>query len=172
MVISNPRGRTCCFTGHRPTKLPWGFDENDPRCAALKERIFDVAEALYTGGITHFICGMAQGCDMFFCEEIIKLRDEHPAITLEAAIPCESQAERWPERERRRYFRLLAQCDSVNLVQKEYSRECMIKRNKYMVDNSSVLIAVYDGASGGTMQTVRYAQKRLLEIVSIRPDWK
>ncbi len=27
---------TCCFTGHRPDKLPWGIRENDPRCADLK----------------------------------------------------------------------------------------------------------------------------------------
>ena len=30
---------TCCFTGHRPDKLPWGTREEDPRCAALKGRI-------------------------------------------------------------------------------------------------------------------------------------
>lgn len=169
MTNIKPRELTCCFTGHRPTKLPWGFDEKDPRCEALRERIFDVAEAFYRSGITHFICGMAQGCDMYFCEEIIKLREEHPEITLEAAIPCEAQAERWPEQERGRYFRLVSQCDNMHLIQKDYSRECMIKRNKYMVDKSSVLIAVYDGAFGGTMQTVQYAKKKLLEIVQIDP---
>ena len=30
---------TCCFTGHRPSKLPWGTREEDPRCVALKGRI-------------------------------------------------------------------------------------------------------------------------------------
>ena len=28
--------KTCCFTGHRPAKLPWGSDESDERCQALK----------------------------------------------------------------------------------------------------------------------------------------
>ena len=26
----------CCFTGHRPGKLPWGDKENDTRCYRLK----------------------------------------------------------------------------------------------------------------------------------------
>ena len=30
---------SCCFTGHRPNKLPWGYREEDPRCLLLKNRI-------------------------------------------------------------------------------------------------------------------------------------
>jgi hypothetical protein len=26
----------CAFTGHRPERLPWGRNEDDLRCAALK----------------------------------------------------------------------------------------------------------------------------------------
>ena len=59
------RGRpcTCCFTGHRPEKLPWGSDETDPRCTALKRKLYDALEAAYDEGMRHFICGMARGCD-------------------------------------------------------------------------------------------------------------
>ena len=43
------RGRqsACCFTGHRPGKLPWRYDEEDLRCVSLKARIFDAVEAAY-----------------------------------------------------------------------------------------------------------------------------
>ena len=30
------RENTCCFTGHREYKLPWGSDETDPRCRKLQ----------------------------------------------------------------------------------------------------------------------------------------
>ena len=33
------REHTCCFTGHREYKLPWGSDENDPRCRKLQQRL-------------------------------------------------------------------------------------------------------------------------------------
>ena len=30
---------SCCFSGHRPGKLPWGDEEGDRRWLALKERL-------------------------------------------------------------------------------------------------------------------------------------
>ena len=73
--------RSCAFTGHRATKLPWRYNENDPRCVALKKRIYDVVEALYTAyGIRKYICGMAEGCDMYFCEAVLTLKKDHPDI--------------------------------------------------------------------------------------------
>ena len=36
------REHTCCFTGHRTERLPWGDNENDPRCLALKDRLDEV----------------------------------------------------------------------------------------------------------------------------------
>ena len=52
---------TCCFTGHRPSKLPWGTREEDPRCVALKGRIAAALEEEYAAGVRHFISGMARG---------------------------------------------------------------------------------------------------------------
>ena len=163
------RDNTCCFTGHRPSKLPWRYDESDIRCEKLKQKISDTVEAVYFSGIRHFICGMAQGCDIYFCEAVIMLRDEHPDITIEAALPCEEQSKFWEERERNRYFRLVSLCDHETLVSRQYTNDCMKKRNKYMVDNSSVLIAVFDGTLGGTMQTIGYAAKCGLEVIELKP---
>ncbi|MCL2563504.1 MAG: DUF1273 domain-containing protein [Oscillospiraceae bacterium] len=163
------RHQSCCFTGYRPEKLPWRSDEENPAATLLKEKLFDVVEALYRSGITHFISGMARGSDFYFCEAVLQLRAEHEEVTLEAAIPYEEQAARWPEAERNRYFRLVSQCDFETLVQTEYSADCMKKRNYYMVDHAAVLIAVYDGRFGGTMQTVNYAKRKGLEIVEVQP---
>ena len=166
--LINP-DNTCCFTGHRPNKLPWAFNEEDERCIALKRRIYDIIEAVTLSGIRHFICGMAQGCDMYFCEQVIELRKKYTHITIEAAIPCETQSMRWSEWMRNRYAFLIQQCDYETMLQTAYTPDCMIKRNKYMVNNSSVLIAVFDGTFGGTMQTVNYAMKKKREIIQIRP---
>ena len=81
------RQKSCCFTGHRPAKLPWGYREEDPRCVTLKARISDAVTLAWQEGYRHFICGMAQGCDLYFCEAVLVLREQHPEITVEAAIP-------------------------------------------------------------------------------------
>ncbi|MEG0765110.1 MAG: SLOG family protein, partial [Pseudoflavonifractor sp.] len=105
------RESTCCFTGHRPDKLPWHDDEQDPRCVDLKRRMAAALEDAYGAGMRHFICGMALGADFYFCEAALALRCTHPDVTIEAAIPCEEQAERWTERDRNRYFALVCACD-------------------------------------------------------------
>ena len=163
------RDNSCCFSGYRPEKLPWGANESDPRCEALKGFLLDAVERLYLSGIRHFICGMARGCDTYFCEAVLSLRMKHSDITLEAAIPCEEQALRWSQNDRDRYNILVGKCDYVTYVEKEYSRGCMHRRNRYMVDNSSVLLAVYDGKSGGTIYTINYAARRGLEVIEITP---
>ncbi len=159
------RETTCCFTGHRPDKLPWGSREEDPRCRLLKERLSAALEHAYRSGYTHFISGMARGADFYFSEAVLALREHHPSVTLECARPCESQATAWPQEERRRYETILDQCDYETLVQHHYDRGCMMRRNRYMVDRSSRIIAVYDGVpKGGTAQTLTYAMRQGLEI--------
>ena len=159
------REESCCFTGHRPEKLPWRDNEADPRCVALKAQIAFELENAYQKGYRHFICGMAVGADFYFCEAALALRRQHPGVTVEAAIPCEEQAQRWPEAARERYFALVDQCDFETMVQRHYDKGCMLRRNRYMVDRSSLLLAAYDGMLGGTMYTLTYAMRQGLDIV-------
>ena len=161
------RQESCCFTGHRPAKLPWRYDETDLRCRALKDRIRDAVEGAYEQGYRHFLCGMAQGCDLYFCECVLELRQRHPDVTVEAAIPCPTQADAWPADQRERYRRLVEACDYETMVSAQYSSGCMLRRDRYMVNHASLLIAAFDGSSGGTRYTVEYALNRGLGIVDL-----
>lgn len=161
------RQKTCCFSGHRAAKLPWGSNELDPRCISLKRELDNTLKALYSTGTRHFICGMALGSDMYFAEAVIALRGAHPDVTLEAAIPCPEQAERWESGQRERYERLLNECDVKTVVSQRYTPDCMDKRNRYMIDNSSVLVAVFGGGTGGTFNTIRHAIREGLRIVEL-----
>ena len=164
------RGRpvTCCFTGYRPEKLPWGTNESDPRCEALKVRLRHAIEAAIDEGYRHFICGMARGVDLYCCELLLELRKTQ-SITVEAAVPCLTQADNWPAAERHRYRRLLESCDVETLIQETFTQGCMQRRNRYMVDHASLLIAVFDGQEGGTRRTIQYAMERGVDIVDIPP---
>ena len=161
------RAITCCFTGHRPSRLPWGTNENDPRCTALKAELTARLEGIYQAGYRRFLCGMALGCDMYFAEAVLALRESHPDVQLEAVIPCGSQPDRWNLAQRQRYNSLLDRCDKVTVLQIHYTPDCMQKRNRYMVEHSALLLACYNGYPGGTQSTLLYAQRQGLQSIIV-----
>ncbi len=162
--------KSCCFTGHRPNKLPWKHDEEDLRCLFLKAWIAQNIRKAWQDGYRHFICGMAQGCDMYFCEAAIDFRKSHPDLTIEAAIPFPGQSERWALDKQARWKSLVEQCDVRTVIQPGYDKGCMLRRDRYMVSRSGRIIAVFNGTTGGTMQTLAYAMQGELEIIRIDPD--
>ena len=157
---------TCAFSGHRPEKLPWGEDESDPRCQALKIQMERALRTLCQEGCTRFLCGMARGTDLYYFEVLERLREEFP-LTVEAVVPCPSQSESWPREQQLRYLRDLGRCDRTTVLEEHYSEGCMLRRNRYMVEQADVLLTVFDGSPGGTAATVRYARARGLRIVSL-----
>ncbi len=109
------------------------------------------------GGVRHFIWHGLRLC--------------RSGVTLEAARPCESQADAWPEAEQHRYQAILDQCDFETLVQHRYDRFCMQRRNRYMVDRSARLLSVYDGVpKGGTAQTLAYAMRQGVPVQILDPE--
>ena len=167
MEIYPKKKQTCCFTGHRPSKLPWGTDERNAECLALKERIREELNTLYRRGFRHFITGMAKGCDLYFAEAVVDLRSEHPDVTLEAAVPCRTQSDSWNREDQIRYQKILDSCDVETLIQRVYTRDCMLRRNRYMVERSGAVLAAYDGLGGGTLYTLNYAERNGLETIII-----
>lgn len=155
---------TACFTGKRPQNLPWGYNEDDLRCMILKDKLKQTIERAVQNGYTHFISGMALGVDTWAAILVLELKKQHPDISLEAAIPCKNQALKWNRRDREQYNSLLAKCDKVTYISESYTPYCMIERNMYMVDNSSLLIAVYDNSGGGSGNTLKYAERRGIDI--------
>jgi uncharacterized phage-like protein YoqJ len=158
MMIRPPPEKSACFSGHRPKRLPWGYNEKDPRHILLLERISIAIDAAIDDGITHFYCGGALGTDTWAAELIHGKKQEVEGITLEIVIPFLGQERHWEERERARYKNILLLADGFIVLEPKYTRSCMMLRNKYMVENSSHLIAVYDGEpAGGTWQTIKMA---------------
>lgn len=159
----------CCFTGHRPQSLPFRFNENDERCVDLKRRLKEnITKLINENGVTHFISGMAIGVDMYAAEIVLELKETYPHISLEAAIPCENQSEKWNKQLRNRYMDILDKCDIRTVLQKDYTADCMHKRNRYMVDKSAFVIAVWNGKPSGTGKTVKYAEECGCEVLQIK----
>lgn len=161
---------SCAFTGHRPKSFPWGYNENARDCILLKEVLASQIRTLAERGVTEFLSGMALGTDLWCAEIVLDLRKKNPKLKLHCILPCEDQEIKWPASEKERYHSILKQADDVVYVTRKYRDGCMLERNRYMVDHSSFLLAVYNGAAkSGTGSTVNYARRKKLQIIIVEP---
>ena len=84
----------CAFTGHRPHKFPWRYDETDSRCVALKAVLTEQITALTETGITDFFSGCADGVDCWAALIVLELREKNPALKLHCILPYKGQADK------------------------------------------------------------------------------
>lgn len=162
--------RCCAFTGHRPKKFPWGYNEADARCVALKETLVKEISKLVDAGYTDFLSGMAEGADTWAALAVLALKKENSALQLHCVLPCEGQADGWSASARELYFSILERADEIIYVSREYHDGCMLDRNRYLVDHTACLLAVYNGERrSGTAMTVRYARKLGRDVIILNP---
>jgi uncharacterized phage-like protein YoqJ len=154
--------RTVAFTGHRPNRLGGYRIPNATWTAVTRE----IRRALEDVNPTEAISGMALGVDQWAAQICIDMN-----IPFIAAVPFEGQESVWPEESKKTYKNLLDKAQRIVVVcEGKYAAWKMQKRNEWMVDNSDVLIAVWDGESGGTANCVAYAESVGKKIVRISPE--
>lgn len=153
------REKTVCFTGHR--KLP------HLKLHAIKKRLYEELNQLIEDGYCYFGAGGALGFDTLAAQAVLSLRQEHPNIKLILVLPCLSQADHWSEKDKAIYDDIKAQADKVVYTSQEYTRDCMFKRNRHLVDESSVCVCYLTEEAGGTAYTVEYAQKNNLRVINV-----
>ena len=153
------KSKSVCFTGHRdisPEKIP-----------AVRRRVNEVIAELIEEGYTDFYNGGAIGFDMISAEQVLYLKKTYPHIRLHIIVPCANQSKRWSINYIERYEEICKNADEVKCLSEFYFQGCMQIRNRYMADNSSVCVAYLERTTGGSADTVKYAQKEMLEIINI-----
>ena len=148
--------------------MPFPSEEH-PMCAALKARLGAVIEQCIKDGADCFFSGMARGTDMWCAEIVLELKKIYPNIKLTAIIPCRTQTNGWTDAEKRRYDKILGECAAVVGVSESYTKSCMMKRKRALVNCCDLLIAVFDGQKGGTANTISYARSKAKEIITVSP---
>lgn len=159
-MTSEKKDLRCCFTGHRPQKLLRKEKE-------IKRDLEEAIQKAVRDGYTTFITGMAYGVDIWAGEIICQLRQTHPEIHLIAAVPFPGFEERWTPKWKKAYVSLLDKADLVRFICPDYSPQAYQKRNEWMVDHASRVIAVFNGEQSGTKNTIDYAEKTGVEVVTI-----
>jgi uncharacterized phage-like protein YoqJ len=147
--------RTVCFSGHRPERLPIGADIVNVIKSYLA---YEISEAIGLGFDT-FIMGGSRGIDLWAGLAVISEKAEDERIKLIAALPYHTPPSRFSERERFDYGSVLERCDEIYYAAEYYTPGCMKRRNLFMTEHSSRLVAFVRDYRSGTGQTIRLAQK-------------
>ena len=153
------RSHTCCFTGHR--QIP------SEKRAEITGRLEQVIISLYQRGVLYYGAGGALGFDCLAAQTVLRLRESRPGMKLILVLPCLTQTRGWPAADVLEYERIKGLADKVVYTSQEYTNGCMHKRNRHLVDHSSVCVCYLTKDSGGTAYTVNYAEKQGLEIINL-----
>ncbi len=151
------KARALAVTGHRV--LLNNFDKE-----SLREEFIKFIDK----GFDTFLIGMALGFDTLCFQTLLSLKENYPNIKLIACIPCKTQAYKFTKNQREEYEKMLSSADEKVLISEEYTPTCMQKRNKYMVDNASVLLAYTYKDYGGAVNTVKYALKQNVPVYKVK----
>lgn len=160
MIIETVKEKTVFFTGHRVI-------ESSKLCELRRRLIFTIM-SLADKGYDTFICGGAVGFDTEAAECVMKVRKIRPRIRLLLFLPCRDQTARWKSVvSLERYKKILGAADDVCYITDFYDDDCMLRRNRFMADASSVCVAYMNKPYGGTGYTVRYAEKGKAQIINL-----
>lgn len=148
-------------TGHRPQFL-------SPDSQAWAERELErVAVKLRDQhGMQVGISGMALGADTWWGYATLYAWQE-----LWAFIPFPQQSDRWAPADVVRWQELRERATHEMLIAGEYSVGALHARNDAMLENSDLVVAVWDPSktTGGTASAVQKAQQRGLPILHVDP---
>lgn len=155
------------LTGHRPDKLNNEYNLDGPWSTHIRTKLQEIIDDLKP---TLIISGMALGCDTIWA-----LLAKANGIPLMACVPFPSQPNVWRKENRDLYYELLNYAELTGGVKitgtDPYTAWKMEVRNKYMVNEADVVIAVYNGdESGGTYNTVKYMKSIDKSMVRIDPN--
>lgn len=155
---------TVCFSGHRPSKLPKKGDESEQITQMLKSFLYKEITRCIDDGYNTFITGLAKGVDLWAGGIVIDLMAKNKDIRLISAMPYRDHPSGFFGEEKWALGNILQKSSGIFYISEEYSPACMRKRNEFMIDNSSKLIAMVKSYRSGTGQTIRYARKSGIEV--------
>jgi uncharacterized phage-like protein YoqJ len=140
---------TVAFSGHRTYA--------GEACDELREVVF----RLYNEGYRRFLCGMAWGFDLAAGEVVAELKRVHTDVELVAVVPYEGFYRLFHAEDAEQYRRVADAADEVIVVSEDESKVAYRLRNDYLVENSSIVVAWFNGVPrGGTAYTLRQARRK------------
>lgn len=161
---------SCAFTGYRPEKFPFEFDEYSSEYKNFENDLTSAIINAANSGCKVFYSGLARGFDIVAAELVIMLRETGRDIKLHCVMPFKNQFDGWEIKWQLRYLRVVKSADDITVLSDSYFPGCYNNRNKFMIDRSDTVITYFDGQKGGTASTIRMAEKNGLYIMNIAEE--
>ena len=154
--MNSRRNITVAFTGHRTY------------CGEANSDLHQTILKLSEEGFTRFLCGMAWGFDLAAGEAVAEAKKHCSEIELVAVVPYDGFGGLFRGDDAEQYGRVMAAADEVVVVSEQGGDAAFRRRNDYLVDNASIVVAWFDGEPrGGTAYTVRRARHSRLPVVNL-----
>lgn len=161
------RNKCCAVIVEPPMCFPWGLDEEDERCAALKLLIMNRLSCMQAKGVTRFYIPPDAGIGLYASELIVSLMETNKEICLYSLIPYEEQVVKWSPILRNRYYTLQEQYTEPILISRERTSTCELDAMLEAIDRADYVLAISarDQPQDQSYATaLRYAQKSGCEI--------
>ena len=133
----------------------------------VQKRLREILIESIENGYRYFGAGGAMGFDTVAALTVLELKSVYPDIKLILVLPCREQTKGRSETDVQKDERIKARADKVLYTSEHYFRGCMQKRNRHLVDHSSLCICYYKGKKGGTEYTANYAMNKGLWMFNI-----
>lgn len=168
MTFTFDINKTAHFTGHRPQHVR-GLE------LECRYSIDWLVEYAREKGFDTFISGAAAGCDMWAAEALLRMIESGEDVKLILAIPFVGHDAKWPSR--RKFEMLLKQMEkygdrayAFTLADAGFTVQKLIDRNKWMAENASCCLGVWDRTRvGGTSRQLTLSSNMGLHTVFVNP---
>lgn len=161
------RQNTCAIIGCSPTHVPWGYDEEDEGCAALKLLLLKRITLLRAEEVTDFTVVMDSGVGLYAAEMINSLRENDPEMSLTCLVPYEEQSTKWTLELRNRYFNEQAKCSDVEFASMEKTAASEVIAMLDAVDKAEHVIAVKSETDYLIPVALHYAERLGRKIIAV-----
>lgn len=165
--------KTVAFTGNRELNTPDGRPDHN-LINVIRTELYYALEDCYHEGKNTFLDGMAWGFDLLAAEVTLELKTKYPDIKLIAVIPFMGQELTFSQANQKLFKKINDAADERIFIRDGYSNEAYHKRNDFLIDNCSEMIAYCNtnvkgvrGKGHGTLSTIRKAEQKGLFVTNI-----
>lgn len=155
---------SCSFTGHRLLSA----QEKQYIIPSLKSAIL----YLISQGVKEFHCGGALGFDTLAATVVFDVTRDRSDIKLILELPYENQTAKWKDTDKRIYEFIKQKANEINIhsenpKSKEQAVNCLLKRNRIMIDKAHYCVCYHKHEKGGTAYTINYAKLHDVQIINL-----